>query len=1056
MDRLESEARQREDVPSTPHHVDAAPTSARRGELRGLSYEAGAQALAPAGAAPKASVQRKAAPTLEAGPVTQTGATPEAAAQTGATPEAAAQTGATPEAATQTGATPTSDDTTATEPKGATEAEASDQQPGGPQAKPSSAADDKAPGDKGAADDKAPGGEGADQATPEQGPGDAPAEGEQAAESGGDAAPTTEGAGSEATAGTEGASAKDGAAPEASAEKPADGATPEAGGGETPAPVEAAVAAGAPAELTKPPEAAPAPEAARPAEIPAAARFAPKSVPQVMVAPPDALGAHQVDQVLGPDPTNGNMFFAGKVNAGAPGQQIPPALVAGQLQAQADEANGAIAGWIDEQRGKASGLEAAKQEARAPIDGAVAQAEAQVTAGLGQARGAVQSQFGSALQAVRQEAAAAAAKAEADYTAAVGRVDAALATAQQQIFDISLRQKQAALAKRTTFVGRAQAAVGDACNSAKAIARRFGHKARAEAGARRKSYLASKSKAKDSSWYNGADYERNKWQARADAATSVGNGYFDGFEKGGRDVAGDIRKSIGDITKGGNEIILGTVKHISDGSAAARKGLVKQAQGAKKGLAQLRAASVEAINTARSAAERELRAARATALGNLDTQADAMKARARQSGESLSAGLENGWNMLQQGVTERIAGIAGLSGENPPDVEALRTMLDGERVGLEGAIAAGRQGLEQQRSEGLNDLLATGTEAAGALTQAATLATSPVAGALQTFRAAIAQARQGSASGSAKAAAGFERAAQGSVRGFKSTTTDALKRLDGDLASTIAGARRALAAAMPKIEAEFQKNLAKLGSTISQEAEKAAAKVKPAWRSIASFLFKILIAILVTILTVLSGGLVGAIVIGILGAAASYAIGDCLIGGDEFSFTTLAIEMVKGGLSGALGFGGGKLIQNTWPLAGRVLANFAVNYATTAASGLVQVGADIFVLGKSSAAAWDSFAGSMKQNLGPNVVLAFVGSYRIDAPGMTPGTTWSSKFSNYRADMGAPGMIGTTVGSLVTPFVPGALNDGMPNRGDRDDMQTSGRDAALGKGDDKKGGKKKA
>ena len=615
-------------------------------------------------------------------------------------------------------------------------------------------------------------------------------------------------------------------------------------------------------------------------EAPTQTGFTPREFGEVHVAPEDQVDRHSVDAVIGPDGA-GHVFFEGRPAPQTEGDEetrtaeVPHEIVQANEAERAAHAQEMVDEFLEHgQTGlddlTARGaeirprLEAKRDAAKAQVAAAMQQAIGRITGAIdgaiGQANAAAQQATEQAtqkhaqlLQTIQQNAEASRGTLEADATAAEGRIDEMRASFETQI--------NQAFSTADTNIRAAGTEIGDqAVTAANSRAQQYGRQA-----------LPSRSWVRRK--LEGEDYERNKRRARVQAAQQVGTQYKEEFVKKANEAA--------DGLSGGSTELFRTVdEHIT----AIRGNIQNRKTTGIEAITQEEGASVERANELLQQSTEQIETARAQNISGLEALKTSKVQQARSTGRSARStidqrcegsitALEGSIEAPKRQLEELLTRFQEESqGCVAPDEETLRQELDKGRVQidtivetantmLESGLVASEEQLDQvaqQMVQGLNDLAATTTSGA--------------TGVVGQFQATLQQIQ-----------GGIDQGFSGILDGFAQTTQQQLDqaRTDydqqvTDLQTSMTTAEGNVVSKLTEIEGQlrgdFNNTLAGIQGKITEEANKAADKVKPAWKSVLAFVLKIIIAIAVAVaigLLIASGVGIGLLLLGgaLIGAA---------------------------------------------------------------------------------------------------------------------------------------------------------------------------------------------
>ena len=278
---------------------------------------------------------------------------------------------------------------------------------------------------------------------------------------------------------------------------------------------------------------------------------------------------------------------------------------------------------------------------------------------------------------------------------------------------------------------------------------------------------------------------------------------------------------------------------------------------------------------------------------------------------------------------------------------------------------------------------------------------------------------------------GFTQAATQTVQHHDESDNTAVNGLRTDTDTALSNVRTRLGQYSTDLTNDFTTTLAGMDAKITSEAEAAAAKVQPAWKTFVSILVKIIVAIVVAvaIAALFASGagivalLVGGALIGAAGAAVTY-LTDCALGLQEFSARALVAEMVTGAIGGAIGavtagMGGaigGMVAKGITNAVAQTVVNVAVstgvsfimNSGVTAVQQIVKNG----IMGKPL---FENVGRAVVENAGINLIGAFAGS-------LGPSRAGTTKWGLPTGGTPAGGVPGATLSNLGQAFTANSFN----------------------------------
>ncbi len=744
--------------------------------------------------------------------------------------------------------------------------------------------------------------------------------------------------------------------------------------------------------------------------------FVPRTIPPLYAAMPNALGAHNVAGVIGNDPQTGAAIFTGSINQSVCEEQpemeavpVSQGAAQGVADQQAAESNAKLAEFLAAGTARVQRVQAEQQALAPQIEAERAALVANVEAAAASALANIEGAFSAALGLVDSEATAALADADASHDQTVAAIDAKLSAARATIDADNLAAITRLGEMRTSFATDVAGVFTAGSARFTAAGTTWGTTATTAAEARAAAYRAQPLPQRSGvrEFFEGADYESNKRNARVSAAQQVGVAYREEYARKATEAASGLGGAAPSVVEGANAHINTVSDAIGSNKTNTLAALEQAATAAKQGAATARDSVKASIESAKNDNVTQLEAARQQANTAIETQRGQAVASIDESAETMRVGLEAGYTQVGQSLSDIVAQAEQAAGQAPPDPAELAVLLERSSVAMDAAEQGLRDTINAQRDAGFAHLREVGTTAATSLTEAGATAAQQAATVGQNFVTAM-----GTLKGELQRILGeqqtqFETGTDTAVTGHKTACDTAISNLEGELTNAKQNVQTNVDGYVTDLETDFGRTHAGMDATITSEAQKAADKVQPAWASVLTFVIKVIIAIAVAVaiaalcasgvgigLVLLGGALIGA-----AGAVASYLV-DCASGAAEFSWGQMGLEAVKGGIGGLItaatgGIGsaaaGSFLNQGAVAFLSSGVTNVAAQYAAKAGIGIAinmasgylqQLGSNIF----DSSVPWsqvftngqyDQFVG----NLGPNIIGGIAGSYTFKNAG---------------------------------------------------------------------------
>lgn len=597
------------------------------------------------------------------------------------------------------------------------------------------------------------------------------------------------------------------------------------------------------------------------------------------------------------------------------------AQISGQQQQQASMALAQFVASGSAQLQQVNGLgqtvqpriQAAAAQARATVDAAIQQNQAAITGAIAQARSRVQGQ-----------AAQAKSQLNGQHSSAIADIQAATATARQRIeaeYTASterLAQLEQEIPQRVDLPF--EIADEDFRNAGVTV----GQEATDKGHSRREQYLSEPlpETSKTREFFEGADYHRNRRQAKADAAIQVAQAYNDELVAEGGRAADQLPESKGEVTAGFQSQIDNVRTQLDAKYSAALNGLVQAEQ-------QSIALADETLNSQLGTVDQQLTTTlvsldqiQTTQLNELNAVGEQQKLLLDQTAQRTTATLQDGINQACEGLQTTFQGLIAEAGSiEAPDIAMLSIALAEAQGQLDQAIASTQTELETGLSTSEQGMLQQGQQTANSLNVLGQQATSQGSAIADNFATCMAEVTQ-------SASQTFTQLKDGhatTVNAQADSVVADLKQQITDLENSFEEIGRNLSTELSnsatQLESELRGALNDLDSKISEEANKAADEVQPSWKGWVKIIISVVIAIVVTVAIIAlaaSGvGLVAAIglaaLIGAAGGLAEKASHD-LVDGKTSSWEEYAQAAGIGAVTGVLSLvgirGASHLLQN--------------------------------------------------------------------------------------------------------------------------------------------------
>ncbi|MFE7994802.1 hypothetical protein [Streptomyces shenzhenensis] len=405
---------------------------------------------------------------------------------------------------------------------------------------------------------------------------------------------------------------------------------------------------------------------------------------------------------------------------------------------------------------------------------------------------------------------------------------------------------------------------------------------------------------RDDSWLDGPLTD-NRCKARADAATAVGDAYRDELPMAVVEPVADLRKgrpqanatvrSIADDVRGTLTTVL----------AQSKKALADAHTQSAHGAQDAMATALQAIGQAVASAEDSLAQLQASQTAAVKAQAARQRQAVERSASAASAATGNGAASARRGLDDGLAGFLRiLAQDEVPDPHQLDEVLTRTGTQMDGHADSAAQQLRALTGRAAASLGAAAEGAARAMSATAGAAASSARRSAAASGQALGRTATQTASGLRELQQGHARTAQAMRDGHQDACDQVLGGLDKaytELASQFQqgadGQVQAVAAAFTKAATQD------IHPKITEEADKAADKVRPRWQSVLTILIVIVVVIALSI--ALGPLVIGAVTAGAaaLGAGAAASAIGLIVGGAIVGAAAGAVgQVVSNALNG--------------------------------------------------------------------------------------------------------------------------------------------------------------
>ncbi len=539
-----------------------------------------------------------------------------------------------------------------------------------------------------------------------------------------------------------------------------------------------------------------------------------------------------------------------------------PEEEADRIRADRERAGTLVSGFLSSAAGRVSALTASGPELTGGIDTAVTSARAAVDAAIASEKATVTAHFDGLISAAQASADSLRSTIGVAFDGALTAVDAAAATAKSEI--------QAGVTSSLANVGTMESAqlikvdqlYAQANTAYQAAGQAAASGARSKAATMARNYEARVTGERDS-LLDGYLTDR-RWRARGKAAREVGKQYADALREEATRLAAEAAANIGQD----KQIVRDTAKGGRDAISAYQTALLQQVDTAatqvRSQVEQARADNLAAVASALTSATGQMRGARDQQLGAIDAQGAQILQGVEQQGkgarESVSKALSAAVNKVQAGL-EEIRGA--LTGAAPPTSDVVAAKLAEAEAELAGQLQMVRGQLSSHAASAAAQIGSsaqagiTGLQSTG---EAARSAGDALAAQVETSFTQLGTAASQTAT---QLQAGFTQQMTQLGAGAKAAikqVEDAVQQGYASLSQRLTeGAQRNSAALRTELLSVVDTQMA---AKVREEAEKAAAKEQPAWKSVVMWALIIIVVVLVAVF-------LGPLVIGAIGGAAA-------------------------------------------------------------------------------------------------------------------------------------------------------------------------------------------
>ncbi|WP_189280546.1 hypothetical protein [Streptomyces atratus] len=403
-------------------------------------------------------------------------------------------------------------------------------------------------------------------------------------------------------------------------------------------------------------------------------------------------------------------------------------------------------------------------------------------------------------------------------------------------------------------------------------------------GRKRAAQYRSKMIHRDDNFWDGPLTD-NRCKAQAEAATAVGDAYKDELPKAADEPIADMQKGKPDAEK--------TIGKIADDVRESLKTVLKQCQEgladghkqASQGVDGAKAAALAGIGQAQSSAEASLTRLQSAQIAAVRAQAAQQRQAVQRNAAAATAAIGKGVTTARGGLDRSLRKFVRILGQDAvPDPQQLEEVLRDTGAQFDERLEGVAERLRAQAA-GAGKALATAAEgAAQGMAKTAGAAAESAGRTATSAGAALSHTASQTVSGLRQVQQSFAETAKAMQKGCADADKQVLEGLDkaytelaGKFKEGADGQVKAIAEALEKAATGTGEK--DIHPKITEEADKARAKVKPRWHTVLTFIVVIVVVIALTI--ALGPLVIGAVTAGAtaLGAGAAAAAIGTIVGG---------------------------------------------------------------------------------------------------------------------------------------------------------------------------------
>ncbi|MEV5986317.1 hypothetical protein AB0L85_15005 [Streptomyces sp. NPDC052051] len=404
-------------------------------------------------------------------------------------------------------------------------------------------------------------------------------------------------------------------------------------------------------------------------------------------------------------------------------------------------------------------------------------------------------------------------------------------------------------------------------------------------GQKRAAQYRSKMIHRDDNFWDGPLTD-NRCKAQADAATAVGDAYKDELPKAADEPIDDMKKGKPDSEKAIGKVADDVRKSLETVLKQSQKGLADGHKQALQGADGAKAGALAGIGQALSSAEASLARLQSSQIAAVRAQAAQQRQAVERNAAGATAAIGKGVATARGGLDRSLREFVRILGRDAvPDPEQLEEVLRDTGAQFDERLEGVAGQLRAQAAGAGKSLAAAAEGAAQGMAKTAGSAAESAGRTATSAGEALSRTAARTVSGLRQVQQSFAETAKAMQKGYADANKQVLEGLDkaytelaGKFKEGADGQVKAVAEALEKAATGTGEK--DIHPKITEEADKARAKVKPRWHTVLTFIVVIVVVIALTIALgplVIGAVTAGATAIGV-GAAAAATIGT-IVGG---------------------------------------------------------------------------------------------------------------------------------------------------------------------------------